>query len=306
MMLSRLAAVFAAFALLASPTAARTPLRPEQPTAIEPALFVARDSDSTLYLFGAVHVRRPGTQWGGANAQAALASAEEVWTEIEISPNADAQAQSLVAQHGMQPPGQTLSSLLTAEENERFVALTQRLGVPAASFQQMRPWLAAITLSVLPMMQAGYDPQSGVDRSIDAFADANSKRMRWFESMEQQIGFPAGLSPEMQRQMLVETIAETEKGPSQLDAMSRAWETADLETLERLVVDETREGYPELYQSLFVQRNNAWMNVLMREMQGSGVDFVAVGAGHLLGDDGLVAQLRARGVTVERVPPQSH
>lgn len=302
MMLSRLAAAFAAFALLASPVAARTPVAPEQATEVEPALFVARDADSTIYLFGTVHVRRPGTQWGGANAQAALASAEEVWTEIEISPNADAQAQALVMQLGMQPPGQTLSSLLTPEENARFVALTQRLGVPAANFQQMKPWLAAITLSVLPMIQAGYDPQSGVDRAVDAFADANGKRMRWFESLEQQLGFLAGLSPEMQRQMLVETISETEKGPAQLNAMSRAWETADLEMLERLVIDETREGYPELYRVIFVQRNNAWMDVLMREMQGSGVDFVAVGAGHLLGEDGLVAQLQARGVMVERVP----
>lgn len=298
-MLSRLTAAFAAFALLVSPACARTP---EQSTSVEPALFVARDADSTIYLFGTVHVRRPGAEWGGANAQAALASAQEVWTEIEISPDADAQAQALVAQLGMQPPGQTLSSVLTPEENARFEALTRRLGVPAANFQQMKPWLASITLSIIPMMQAGYDPQSGVDRAIDAFGDANGKRMRWFETLDEQLGFLSGLSPEMQRQMLVETISETEKGPAQLDAMSRAWETADLETLERLVIDETREGYPELYQVIFVQRNNAWMDVLMQEMQGSGVDFVAVGAGHLLGDDGLVAQLRARGVTVERVP----
>jgi uncharacterized protein YbaP (TraB family) len=68
-----------------------------------------------------------------------------------------------------------------------------------------------------------------------------------------------------------------------------------------VVVDDTREEYPDVYEALFVRRNNAWIEILLRELQGSGVDFVAVGAGHLLGEDGLVAQLRARGYTVERV-----
>ncbi len=83
--------------------------------------------------------------------------------------------------------------------------------------------------------------------------------------------------------------------------MTTAWERGDLDMLERVVVDDTREEYPDVYEALFVRRNNAWMDVLVRELEGSGVDFVAVGAGHLLGQDGLVAQLRARGYTVERV-----
>jgi uncharacterized protein YbaP (TraB family) len=167
--------------------------------------------------------------------------------------------------------------------------------------EAMQPWLAAITLSVLPMIQAGYDPNAGVDREIDAAAEAAGKRMRAFETIEEQIGFLSGFSPEMQRQMLLDAIAETEKGPSQLDALSVAWEQGDLEVLEEYVIDDMREEYPELYDVLFVRRNAAWMEMLMRELGGAGVDFVAVGTGHLLGEHGLVAQLRARGVQVERV-----
>jgi uncharacterized protein YbaP (TraB family) len=82
--------------------------------------------------------------------------------------------------------------------------------------------------------------------------------------------------------------------------MTAAWERGDLESLEAAVINDTREQYPELYNVIFVQRNNAWMDVLVQEMNGAGVDFVAVGAGHLLGSDGLVEQFRARGYTVER------
>jgi uncharacterized protein YbaP (TraB family) len=125
--------------------------------------------------------------------------------------------------------------------------------------------------------------------------------MRSFETIEQQLGFFSGLDEETQRAFLREAIEEAEEGPAMIREMTTAWERGDLDTLERSVVDDTREEYPDVYEALFVRRNNAWMEVLVRELNGSGVDFVAVGAGHLLGPDGLVAQLRRRGYTVERV-----
>jgi uncharacterized protein YbaP (TraB family) len=294
-------AAFAAIAFAIAPACAPAAPAAGPDEGIHPALFVARDQDSTLYLFGTVHVRRPGTPWGGANAQAALQSADEVWTELEISPEADAQAQAMMMQLGAAPPDRPLSSWLSEAEYKRFSDLTQRLGAPAASFERMQPWLAALTLSVLPMMRAGYDPQSGVDRAIDASADAAGKNRRAFETMQQQLGFLADLSPEMQREMLLDAINESEEGPSELNDLTNAWERGDTGRLQRFVVDDMRRQYPELYQTLFVRRNRAWVETLMREMDGAGVDFVAVGAGHLVGSDGLVEQLRRRGVRVERV-----
>ncbi len=288
------------------------PARADQPAAptpapvlteVEPALFAVRDANSTIYLFGTVHIRRPGSQWGGANARAALAESDEVWTELEITDDAQARAQVLVLQLGMAPSDQPLSGLLTAEENAKLTALLQRLNAPPAMFERMRPWLAAITLSMMPMLQAGYETAAGVDNAIDAAADALGKRTRAFESIEQQIGFLANLSPEVQRQMLVDSLEQTEMGAEQVDTLSRAWEQGDIETLERLVVEDTRQDYPDVYRVLFADRNNAWMDVLTRELDGSGVDFVAVGAGHMLGPDGLIEQFRARGLSVERVSP---
>ncbi len=267
----------------------------------DPALYVVRDADSTMYLYGTVHVRPLGADWGDQDVRDALAESEEIWTEMEISPEADARAGALAQQLGAAPPGQPLSSWLTEEENERLNALTQRLGIPRGSLENMQPWVAGLTLSLVPIMQAGYNPMSGVDRAVDAYGDANGKTMRWFETAEQQMGFFANLDAEVQRQMLREAIAEAEQGPAMIRDMSTAWETGDFETLERVVIDDTREDYPAVYQSLFVERNNAWMDVLVRELEGAGVDFVAVGAGHLLGEHGLVEQLRARGYTVERV-----
>lgn len=267
----------------------------------DPALYVVRDADSTMYFYGTVHVRPRDTDWADDDVRSAIASADEIWTEIEISPEADQRTQALAAELGRAPADRPLSSWLSAEENAHLDALTQRLGISRAYLEPMQPWMAGLTLSLVPIMQAGYDPMSGVDRAVDAYGDANGKTMRSFETIEQQLSFFSGLDEETQRAFLREAIAEAEQGPAMIRDMTAAWEHGDLAALERSVVDDTRDQYPDVYQALFVRRNNAWMDVIVRELNGSGVDFVAVGAGHLLGPDGLVAQLRARGYTVERV-----
>lgn len=272
-----------------------------QPPAFDPALYVVRDADSTLYLYGTVHVRPRGADWGDEDVRAALAESEEIWTELIMSPESEAEAAALFQRFGAAPGDRPLSSWLSAEENARLDATAARLSIPRAALEPMQPWLAALTLSLTPIIRAGYDPNSGVDRAVDAFGDAHGKTMRAFETNEFQLGMLAGLSPELQREMLLEAIDEADQGAVLFEQMTRAWERGDLEALEAVVIDDTRDNYPELYQALFVQRNNAWMTVLMREMEGSGVDFVAVGAGHLIGADGLIEQFRARGYAVERV-----
>jgi uncharacterized protein len=290
---------------LVAPAGARTPtLTPAKAeTAVNPALFVARDEDSTIYLFGTVHLRRPGAAWGGANAQAALAEADEVWTELELTPQSQSEAAALIWRYGAAAPGEPLSSHLSGAEQAQLAAAAARLNVPAQMFEGMRPWFAAMTLSLLPMMQAGYDPNAGVDSMIDAAADAAGKRRRAFETAEQQIQLFAGMSIEAQRQMLREAMAEEASADMEVDVLAEAWARGDLQTLQVEAIDEAQVQYPEVYATLIVRRNNAWVATLMEELEGSGVDFVAVGAGHMLGADGLVEQLRARGVSVERVRP---
>jgi uncharacterized protein YbaP (TraB family) len=298
------AAVVALFAALAASACADA--RPAAPS--EPAVFAARDADSTIYLYGTVHVRPNGSDWGGPIAHAALAAASDVWTEMDISPETDARGQQLARQLSAAPADHPLSSWLTPDENARLRALCTRLRVDPNALEHLQPWAASLTLTLLPIMQAGYDPQSGVDRDVDAYADAHHLREHAFETIDEQLGFLANLSAQLQHQMLLEAVDEAAQGPTEIADMTRAWERGDTDALQRGVVDETRHDYPELYQVLFVRRNAAWLPIIERELAGSNTEFIAVGAGHLLGPDGLIAQLRARGVHVERVvaPPSPH
>lgn len=269
--------------------------------AITPALYVVRDRDSTMYLYGTVHVRPRGSDWGNSRVRAAIDESDEIWTELLMNPETDRETQMLAMRLGAAEPGRPLSSWLTPEENASLNAVTTRLGLPQGALEPLKPWMASLTLTLLPLIQAGYDPESGVDRSIDVYADNAGKTMRALETAEQQLSFFANLDAEVQREMLREAISESENLTTMIGDMSAAWERGDDRALQRAVIDDSREEYPELYQMLFVDRNNAWMTILTREMEGSGVDFVAVGAGHIIGPDGLVAQFRARGYRVERV-----
>ena len=290
---------FAALVAVSLASCAQAPA-PEE-GGITPALYAVRDRDSTIYLYGTVHVRPRGADWGNARVRAAIDESEEIWTELLMNPETDQQTQALAMRLGAATPGRPLSSWLSPEENSALNAVTTRFGMPQGALEPLQPWMASLTLTLVPLLQAGYDPASGVDRSIDVYADAAGKNMRALETAEQQLSFFADLSPEVQREMLQEAISESENVATMIGEMSAAWERGDDEALQRAVIDDSREEYPELYQMLFVDRNNAWMTVLTREMEGSGVDFVAVGAGHIIGPDGLVAQFRARGYRVERV-----
>ncbi|MDX2238555.1 MAG: TraB/GumN family protein [Hyphomonadaceae bacterium] len=293
----------AAIACAATPAFAETPVAEAAAApraSLNPALYVVRDADSTLYIFGTMHIRRPGAGWGGPEAHAALAEAQEVWTEIPMGPETQAETQRLMPQYGLSPD-KPLSQRLTPAQSARLAAALARLGVPAQAVEPMRPWLAGLTVSILPIMQAGYDPNAGADQQITAAANAAGKIMRSFETVEQQLGFFAGMTEAAQIEMLMDAVADLEAGNALLVQMETAWERGDLETLSRVTLDDMRANYPELFDIIMTRRNNAWVETLSRELAGSGVDFVAVGAAHLPGPEGLVAQLQARGFAVTRV-----
>ncbi|ANP45040.1 TraB/GumN family protein [Candidatus Viadribacter manganicus] len=295
-----IARIFLATFALGFVAACATSQATNDATGAAPALFVARDADSTLYVYGAIHMRRANDAWGGPHVEAALADAQEVWTEVDLDPAAEARGQAEAMRLGLSA-GAPLSSHLSEEDREHLGALTQRLGIPPQALDRMRPWMAALTLSVVPIIQAGYDPQAGVDRAVVAWARERDKTLRSFETPEQQVALFANWGEEAQVDMLRQAIESADEGVELVNGVSAAWDRGDIAEIEALTVTEVRTTYPNVYRLLYVDRNNAWMEVLSRELDGAGVDFVAVGSGHLYGPDGLIAQLRARGVRVERV-----
>ncbi|MET3837292.1 uncharacterized protein YbaP (TraB family) [Brevundimonas sp. UYEF29] len=292
-------ALFVAIAGVPADALAQT-AAPAAPAPIQgegPALWVVRDADSTLYLFGSVHVLRPTTGWSSPRVEAAFDSASDIWFEIS-NPDDQAAIMPLIQQHGLSPET-PLSSRLTPQENAELDAAAQVMGASAAQLQPMKPWLAALSLSVAPLIKAGYDPKSGVELVLKARAEAAGKPIHGFETIDKQIGILAGLPDDVQLAFLRETLKDYENAATKLDEMVEAWARGDVATLDRVTITEMKEASPAPYQSVLVDRNTDWANQIQTMLEGSGTAFIAVGAAHLTGDDSVQAILQKRGVTVE-------
>ena len=265
-----------------------------------PALWVVRDADSTLYLFGTVHVLRPTTAWGSPRVDAAFDSADQIWFEIS-NPDDQAAIVPLIQQHGISPD-RPLSSLLTAEEMTALNAAAAAAGMPAGQIDVFRPWFAGLVLSIAPSLKAGYDPQSGVEAVLKARALAAGKPIQGLETIDKQVGILAGMSEADQLVFLRSLLEAWEDATVELDRMVGAWATGDVALLEEIAVDEMQAEAPVLYDALLVRRNTDWANQIQTMLEGSGTIFIAVGAAHLAGDDSVQEILEARGVDVEVAP----
>jgi len=268
-------------------------------TQSRPALWVVRDADSTIYLFGTVHLLRPGHDWMTPEVTEAFNASQILWLELE-DPTDQAAAAPLIMQHGLSP-ATPLSSRLSAEEFAELDRAAQTIGLSGQAMDPMRPWLASISLSMAPLVQAGFDPAAGVDVMLRTYALEADKPIRGLETMEQQLMFFANLSPEDELDFLRSSLDVFEEGAAMLDQMSAAWAAGDPDALYNLGGGEMKAEYPNIYDVILTRRNADWVDQIQQELAGSGTVFMAVGALHLAGPDSVQAQLAAEGVSSERV-----
>jgi uncharacterized protein YbaP (TraB family) len=291
-MLTRLRDALAGLAAVALAAAAPT-------AAAAPALWVIKDADSTIYLFGSVHVLKPTTPWKTDKVAKALADSADVTFEIDAVADPAAE-QPLIASLGLDP-AHPLQDKLSAADYQRLTAQADAAGLPMQAIGMMRPWLAAVTMTLAPLQKAGYDPMSGVELKLAAEAKAAGKPIKGFETTEQQLHFLADLPEPEQIEMLRSNLDDAEKGAAELDSMVADWESGDQAALSRHFVDDMKTKYPVLYETLIASRNRAFADDLKAKLAGSGVSFVAIGAGHFVGPDGILAELAKRGIKAERI-----
>lgn len=265
----------------------------------DPALWVVKDRDTTVYLFGTIHVLKPGLSWFDEAVKAAFDKADQVMLEL-VMPD-PAAMQAIVTKYAIAPAGTPpLSRRLPAREQAAYLAEMKSLGLDPASFDRMQPWFAATNLSLLPLMKLGYDPSNGPEAVITKAAGAAGKPVAGLETAEQQIGFFASLPQPAQLKFLEATIDEAPKANAEFEAMVDRWSHGDSAALAKLLNDDLSVS-PQVKQVLLVNRNRTWARWIKARMARPGTVFVAVGAGHLAGSDSVQAQLAKLGVKAVRV-----
>ncbi len=292
-MLKFLPRAFTALALLAAPAAHAQAVKDA-----DPALWVVKDADTTIYLFGTVHVLKPGLSWFDEGIKAAFDKSDELVLEM-IEPDA-ATMQGLVMKTALNPTGPTLTEKLPADKRDAYGKAMADVGVPPAALDRFDPWFAAVTLSLAGLPKLGYDPASGAERTLSAAAKAAQKQLTGLETAEQQLGFFDGLPEPLQVKFLVSTIDDYAKMGAELDKMVASWSAGDPETLGRVMNEELADT-PEIAKVLLADRNARWAEWIGKRLEKPGTVFVAVGAGHLAGADSVQVKLAKHKLVATRL-----
>ncbi|MGY6628771.1 MAG: TraB/GumN family protein [Oceanicaulis sp.] len=274
----------------------------------DPAIWRVASQGGDVYLFGTVHILPPQLDWRTDVIETALAGSDRLYFEVDVlSPESQAEMTALIPQLGMNAPGVTLSALVSEEARANLALMAERLGAPPgaleASVDPLQPWLAGLTVAILQIQAAGYEPTSGVEYRLKASAEEAGIGFGYFESVEQQLRFFADMPIETQIADFEIGLAQALEDPGLLDRMVDAWAVGDTDVLDTIMNESMRAGSGELYEVLIVQRNQNWIPLIEDILESGESAFIAVGAGHVTGPQGIVSLLQARGHTVERINP---
>jgi uncharacterized protein YbaP (TraB family) len=299
---SRLTAACGGLALLgAAPAPAPQPA--SQPVATvphgHPAMWKLTDDDTTIYLFGTIHLLPPGQTWHTPALDAALASSGELVLEIANIDDPQALTQSMTklgTAEGLPP----LAERVPADKRAALAATLASIGLPPNALDRFRTWAAGIALLQVQLLKIGLDPSSGPELSLIGPARAAGKKIEGLETIDDQFGLFVHLSEESQRALLVDALESPDQAKRELQAMLQAWANGDVAGVARTFDGETAIS-PELRKALMTDRNARWADWLKARMGKPGTVFVAVGAGHLAGKDSVENMLAAKGLKVTRV-----
>lgn len=272
------------------------PTPPAQIRQMKPALWKVADEDTTIYLFGTIHVLPKNLVWFEGPVAKALDESEQFITEIPDAPAAE--QQKAVQAIGLLSGG-TLRSLMGKADRAAYEKLLTRLKIPHDAFDKFEPWLAGISLGTMPYAMAGYGEADGAESILRKAALAKGKKEGALETMGFQLGLFDGLSREAQMRFLNEAVRDFDKAFPLIDAMVKHWGAGEPEELARVLNSEMDD--PALAEALLFQRNRDWAVWIAARMRQPGRVFVAVGAGHLAGERSVQHVLKIKGITAERV-----
>lgn len=272
-----------------------------------PAIWRVSDADNSLYLLGSFHALKADDYPLSKAVNDAYADAELLAFEIAPEQLQSAELVRSMQQSAMLPATQSLQGLLPEKTWLSLLQWQKRHpDTPLASLQRLKPWYAALIIANTQSKSQGFEPELGLDQHFmnQAKSIHASKPSIGLEQMHDQIALLNDMKPAAQLQLLQEALGDSNnRRNAELEQLRTLWTRGDAEGLEEITVSKMRREYPELYQSINVDRNQAWLPKLRQLLDDERETdvMVVVGALHLLGPDGLVQQLQAKGYAVERL-----
>lgn len=291
--ITRTAAAIAAASALFSPLAAKAPVA-------KPALWKVADKDTTIYLFGTIHLLPAGTQWRTAKFNQAAASSSSLVVETVIDETNPAAAIGAMMKLAVSPNLPPILDRVAPDKRAALAAMIARSGMPAGVLDKLETWAGGMILLGITFKDLGLEANSGVETALRSEFKTAAKPIDQLETNAEQFGFFDTLPEAAQRKFLTSVLDDPAKGRAQFAEMLNVWTRGDVKAMGDSFNRELADS-PELRENLLRKRNANWNGWLQRRMQQPGTIFVAVGAGHLSGSDSVISMLEKSGYKVKRV-----
>ncbi|MFL6711871.1 MAG: TraB/GumN family protein, partial [Sulfurifustis sp.] len=254
-------------------------------------LYEVKRDAAVAYVFGTIHVGRPDFYPLDLPVTRALTAARFLAVEADVSDPATVAKE--VTQYAIYPESMTLDRELPPVLMRKLSRALEKYHLPREQMMKMRPWMLALTLSLLQATQAGYDPQWAAESYLLGFAKSQKKTIVEVEGLRRQMDLFAGLSSDQQFAFLDRTLDELDDGEAkrELIAFVDAWTTADAAALERewKRLQRSHDGSDRfVIDKLLIERNGFMASRVEEYLRSGATYFVAVGAMHLIGEKSVI------------------
>jgi len=260
------------------------------------------ETEATVYLLGSIHIGKKSMYPLEPVIEDAFESASFLVVEVNLNEGANRYAKQIMVERGMYPKGQSLRKNLSKETFIKLVKQLRQYGLSSKEFSYFKPWFVGLTLMQLQVAQLGFDPKYGIDTYfMDKAKDV--KEILDLESVEQQIELFNSF--EDQEKFLEYSLTSLDDTKINMGKMMKAWYKGNAKEMNKLMIKDALEEHPDLapiYKSLIFDRNISMTNKIKGYLKTDKIYFVVVGAGHLIGDKGIVELLRGDSAyTVEQL-----
>jgi len=288
----------AAFGAIAATACSAAPA--VEPKAASPAMWKVADADTTIYLFGTIHLLPKDTKWRSPAFDRAAAGSDMLVVETVIDESNPA---ATVGELFKLAVSDGLPSLAERVQPDKKAALAEAItksGLPPQAFEKLETWAAAFLLLGVQFQNLGLDPASGVEFVLKKQFKDGGKSVGQLETNAEQLGFFDRLSEDAQRKFLAAVLEDPASMKTQFGGMLYAWSRGDVKGIADSFNSDLGDA-PELKDALLAKRNANWARWVKGRLDQPGTVLVAVGAGHLAGDDSVLTLLEGQGVKVTRV-----
>ncbi len=263
-------------------------------------LWKVESGTNTVYALGSLHFfkkeiyplhKRIESAFDQANILVVEANIEDI-TKIDI--------QKLL-ESAFYLDNETLEKHVSAEVYDLIKKESIRLGLPLELIKKQKPWFLAMVLESMELLKLGFDPNYGIDKYF--LSKAAGKKILELESLDYQIGLLSKFSDQEQEMFLVYTLKDVGIFSQELDKLTQAWISGDAKGLESIMtrglIEDKRMSF--IYEKLILERNKSMASKIEEFLKTKETYFVIVGAGHLVGNQGIIEILKGKGFYVEQL-----